>query len=713
MKWEQLPLKLKTKPKWELVPSKQVSKKLPPIIEIPRVLHTPTYTPTTPTNTSVATGNLNQILGNIMAIDFEWTNNEIYAYCATDIQGNTTRMHLDDNEFKGDRTKFIHDILNSIVRYDTIVGYGISLDTTKEWSKDSIDGDWKMLEVNCEQVGLLSKLELVHSKVKLLDACRIYSNKAIIGMLGQNNIKYLDRNLDTVAQSILGIGKLDGVSGDNVESANMQVQLDYCLRDSQLALSLLTNNNYEMLHILYNVSNYIGLDFFSTCNATGPSTWWKYFLYTKLKCPRMPYDVYQWVEEHSYNEKGEKVGVDFTGGEVLDTQPGFYINAYLFDVLSMYPTQIDFRNLCPSSINCRCHKNDLTSRVSDSIMRLVNLELKKPRPWNYWICPNRGILSDVMKNLVAEKQEYKRQSNKKMEKAIKLLMNSGFGILKYLDVRLADLITGYSRQTLLGLSDRIRELGGIVLMGDTDSVGFTECRDIDTLTSYAKDIYGVTFTLDKFWSILFVTPLKKQYFGILKDGTIHTKTLTGMKDDKPAFFKDVLNNLVSMEYLEPFITHPDRAQKVILKYVQNVYRDLEKGCKNLEFIKNKLAFSEVSNKNMNKYTSGSWNMRAYNEMLNICTNNADLAQKKTLKGRAYKRWKLLIPSEKMSKNGITRKIKSTTTYCIEQHYKNIDIQKYKDELWKCLSPLLIATKIDVIQIVKELGVKVGKEKKAS
>lgn len=710
MKWEQLPLK--TKAKWELLPSK--SKKLPPITDIPRDIQTPKRTPTyTPTKrpelAPAQTGSLSQILGNVISIDFEWdqTTNEIYTYCATSVKGDIIRMHVDDNQFKGDRTKFVNSILESISDYDTIIGYGITLDTDREWSKDSIDGDWKILELNSNQVKLHSKFELVHSKVRLLDPYRIFDNNAVVGLLAQNDIKYKDNSLDTVARAVLGRGKLEGVSGDNIQSESIQIKLDYCFRDSELALSLLTNNDYEMLQILYYVSNYIGLDYFTTCNSTGPYLWWKYLLRTKLKCPRLPNDVYQWVTEHFPD------GIDFTGGKVFNTISGIHLNVYLYDIMSMYPTQIDVNNLCPSTVNCKCHENDPSVRVPDRIMKLVNLGLEKPRPQHYWICPNRGILPDVMKNLVAEKQEYKLRKDKKMEKAIKLLMNSGYGSLKYIDFRVADLTTAFSRDTLSGLSDRIKKLGGEILLGDTDSICFNECEDIDSITPYAKDNYGVTFKLDKFWPILFVTPLKKAYFGILKDGTVYTTTLTGMKDDRPLFFNDVLNNLIIKDYLEPFLTDPDNARIAIMKYVLNVYKELEKGCESLEFIKSKLAYTEVATKNLNKYKGKDWHKRAFDEMLNLSNNDIAVTQRRTLRGRPYKRWKLLVPSERKTKKGniTNRKVESSTTYCLDNHYKNINVQKYKDELWVCLTPVLQAMQFDIIPIVKMLDVKI-KEKKA-
>jgi DNA polymerase elongation subunit (family B) len=57
---------------------------------------------------------------------------------------------------------------------------------------------------------------------------------------------------------------------------------------------------------------------------------------------------------------------------------------------------------------------------------------KEPRPWHYWICKKKkGALSKTMADLRTRKREYKRLGDKSREKAMKLLLNSGYGVFKY------------------------------------------------------------------------------------------------------------------------------------------------------------------------------------------------------------------------------------------------------------------------------------------
>jgi hypothetical protein len=64
----------------------------------------------------------------------------------------------------------------------------------------------------------------------------------------------------------------------DAESLSADKQLEYCFRDAELVMRLVSHNNFELLQILHNVSQEIGLDFFATCNVGGPLNWWSHKL---------------------------------------------------------------------------------------------------------------------------------------------------------------------------------------------------------------------------------------------------------------------------------------------------------------------------------------------------------------------------------------------------------------------------------------------------
>lgn len=178
-------------------------------------------------------------------------------------------------------------------------------------------------------------------------------------------------------------------------------------------------------------------------------------------------------------DTGNKKGLYYEGGRVFDPVMGAYPGATTVDFSSTYPSTIDFRNICTSTIMCDCCKDDPKARIPEPVMELINAKLKQPRPWFYWICcKRRGILSDIMHDLVARKEHYKeagqntedqavKASMKLQEKAVKLYANSCYGTFgqiyfKYYDVRVAELCTGFARYAQENIKKRFEDSGSQV-----------------------------------------------------------------------------------------------------------------------------------------------------------------------------------------------------------------------------------------------------------
>jgi DNA polymerase, archaea type len=98
---------------------------------------------------------------------------------------------------------------------------------------------------------------------------------------------------------------------------------------------------------------------------------------------------------------------------------------------------------------------------------------------------------------------------------------------EFYDFRVAELITGFARHTLLGLNNLLRTNNIEILYGDTDSlfVNGSSANNFDII-SMAKEKFQVDFTRDRVWKILALMKNKKRYFGILANGNVMHKTLT-------------------------------------------------------------------------------------------------------------------------------------------------------------------------------------------
>jgi hypothetical protein len=230
------------------------------------------------------------------------------------IMGESFRLHLQE-DCHGSRTNFIAQVIDKLGEYDCITSYGLLI--SKEW-KSSIDGDLKMLENECNELGLEKYYKSLVVRVKKIDTYRIFANETIATSLATTGSDYRTNKLDDVAFAYLGERKLEGVTGKNVGEQSPEMQMEYCLRDAQLCLKLLQKNNYELLCILYMFSLESGLDFFKTINAYGPLKWWQAKFDSIPDYPPIPSEIKQYFDENTtIKPDGTKKGMYYEGGKVF------------------------------------------------------------------------------------------------------------------------------------------------------------------------------------------------------------------------------------------------------------------------------------------------------------------------------------------------------------------------------------------------------------
>ena len=282
-------------------------------------------------------------------------------------------------------------ILETIENYDTLAGYTIL--NLKKNGREVIS-DVGHIAANSYQVGLRERFASIRAQA--LDVYKIFRNETVDGFLkAAYKITYRGKGLDDVARAFLGKGKPEGITGANVESLPADEQLDYCFRDTQLCYELLQKNNFELLGILYEISQEIKLSFFDTCNAQYPTRWWRSKL-RSIGYQRVPSNVKRWIDENTVlkSKQGTKKGVVAMGGYVFKPKVGYYINAISYDVASMYPSMINIHNISTETINCSCcreNPNLIPSEVMNSINDYVidkknKAKKQEVRPWHYWIC---------------------------------------------------------------------------------------------------------------------------------------------------------------------------------------------------------------------------------------------------------------------------------------------------------------------------------------
>jgi DNA polymerase-2 len=143
---------------------------------------------------------------------------------------------------------------------------------------------------------------------------------------------------------------------------------------------------------------------------------------------------------------------------VLEPRQGLHRNVLVFDFRSLYPSVMRTFNIDPlGHIAARDDTDPIVAPNGAPFSRTP------------------AILPALLDELIPRRERAKQAGDAIESQAIKILMNSFYGVLgtsacRFADPALANAITGFGREILLWTKRRFEELGYDVLYGDTDSL---------------------------------------------------------------------------------------------------------------------------------------------------------------------------------------------------------------------------------------------------
>src|SRR5687767_12525070 len=146
------------------------------------------------------------------------------------------------------------------------------------------------------------------------------------------------------------------------------------------------------------------------------------------------------------------------GGHVLEPLTGLHKNVWVFDFKSLYPSLIRTFNIDPLSYVAEPQPDEDLIRTPGGAFR------REP-----------AILPRVLDELFPRRDVAKKNGDDVASHAIKILMNSCYGVLgtpacRFYNPALANSITGTGREMLLWSKQWFESAGYTVLYGDTDSL---------------------------------------------------------------------------------------------------------------------------------------------------------------------------------------------------------------------------------------------------
>lgn len=264
-------------------------------------------------------------------------------------------------------------------------------------------------------------------------------------------IRLDDYKLETAAQAFLGRGKLitgEG-RGREIEAAfrhDRQHLVDYNLRDAQLVLEILAARRLVELAVSRSLLTGMQLD------RVGASIASVDFLYLH-ELRRRGFVAPSVGHEHA--------GAEVAGGAVLDSTPGLFRNILVFDFKSLYPSIIRTFNIDPLTYvppSRRDGEADLIRTPGGAAFR------REP-----------GILPDLVARLWRERDAARAAHDALGAHAIKILMNSLYGVLaatscRFFSPEIANAITLTGQHLIHLAAAEVRRRGYTVIYGDTDSL---------------------------------------------------------------------------------------------------------------------------------------------------------------------------------------------------------------------------------------------------
>ena len=271
-----------------------------------------------------------------------------------------------------------------------------------------------------------------------------------IELLRQAFYRFESFSLDNVAHELLGEGKLihgadRGEEIGRLFAEDKTAQADYNLKDCELVSRIFQHTNMMGFAEARTVMTGLNMDRMGGSVAS----------FDNLYLPRL----------HRAGFVAPNANPDHKaspGGFVLESQPGIYDHVLVLDFKSLYPSIIRTFRIDPLGLALGS-----SGDMSDEATVPGFLEARFAREGH--------ILPDLIEQLWARRDQARSGGDEPLSQAIKIIMNSFYGVLgtpgcRFFDARLASSITRRGHQILNRTRDYIEAAGHRVIYGDTDSV---------------------------------------------------------------------------------------------------------------------------------------------------------------------------------------------------------------------------------------------------
>ncbi len=366
--------------------------------------------------------------------------------------------------------------------------------------------------------------------------------------------KYQRENLNTIAEGLLGIGKLE--LSDNISALNYFELAHYCWLDANLVLQF---TQYEDMLLLRLITLLMRISRMSMEEVTRfyISSWIQSLFRQEhrandLLIPRrVDIDTMKQPDAQTEAMIGGKA---FKGAIVIEPVAGVHFNATVLDFASLYPTIMKTHNISYETIDC---PHDECRTAGDN---------RVPET-DHWICKKKkgmisqtiGFFRDTRVNWFKPKVKDKSLSEDTrnwysvVEKALKVFINASYGVTGAQHFELfcmpaAESVTAFGRDAIVRTKEKAEDMGIRVLYGDTDSVFLDNpsSEQQKELVKWSSKVLGIDLEVEKTYKYVALSDRKKNYIGIYRDGRVEVKGLSGKKRNTPDYAQEAFRKMLDV-----------------------------------------------------------------------------------------------------------------------------------------------------------------------
>ncbi|MFI5404631.1 MAG: DNA-directed DNA polymerase I [Candidatus Gagatemarchaeaceae archaeon] len=434
-----------------------------------------------------------------------------------------------------DEAELLRAVMAKILEYPIIITF------------NGDDFDLRYLQHRAERLGIQEgenpiQLERVAASLKHgvhIDLYQFFRNRSIQVYAFSN--RYSEHTLNGISEALLNKSKIefDGEIGD----LPLAELAGYCLNDSQLTYELTSMAGSVVMKLLLVISR-IGKMPINDVSRLGVSNWIRSMLFFEHRkmgalIPRQD----ELAEKGGASSQAIIKGKKYKGGLVIEPKPGVFFDVSVLDFASLYPSLIKVHNLSYETVDC-VHEECRSNTVPDT---------------SSWVCTKRkGITSLVTGSLrdlrVSHYKPLTRDATLSKEdrelynvvtQGLKVFLNAiygsmGFETFAFYCLPVAEATAALGRDAITKTIKKCGELGINVLYSDTDSIFLQNPskEQVSAVERWANADLGVELDLDKTYRYVAFSSRKKNYFGVLPDGTADIKGLTGKKSQTPEYLKE-------------------------------------------------------------------------------------------------------------------------------------------------------------------------------